>query len=138
MGSLTSSSISMKFLILSACLAVSQAGVLISTAPAHHFQAATAPADHFLAATAPASHFQAATAPADHFLAATAPADFFLQAVAPADHFSAQKLSAPVEQFPAAAHAAAYTAPNLAPYASYYTVKGAALGGVPAPIPGAA
>ena len=25
-----------------------QAGVLVSNAPAHHFQAATAPADHFL------------------------------------------------------------------------------------------
>merc|ERR1739838_864634 len=96
----------MKFLVLSACLAVASAGVLVSNAPAHHFQAATAPADHF----------SAATAPADHFLAATAPADFFLQAVAPADHFSAQKRSAPVLQFPSAAHAAAYTAPNLAPY----------------------
>merc|ERR1712013_145689 len=98
----------MKSFVLSLCVAAASAGVLVSNAPAHHFQAATAPADHFLAATAPA------------------------------DHFSAQKRSAPVEQFPAAAHAAAYTTPNLAPYASYYTVKGAALGGVPAPIPGAA
>merc|ERR1712083_613790 len=106
--------INMKLFVLSFCVATSSAGVLISTAPAHHFQAATAPADHFLAATAPADHFSAATAPADHFRAATAPADFFLQAVAPADHFSAQKRSAPVEQFPAAA----YTAPNLAPFAA--------------------
>merc|ERR1711875_108363 len=37
-----------------------------------------------------------------------------------------------------APHAAFYTAPNLAPYASSYTVKGAALGGVPAALPVAA
>merc|ERR1712156_454608 len=94
------SNIRMKFLILSACVAAASAGVLVSNAPAHHFQAATAPADHFLAATAPADHFQAATAPAD----------FFLQAVAPADHFSAATAPAAVEQFPAAAPAALYTA----------------------------
>merc|ERR1712198_568139 len=93
----------MKLFVLSFCVAASSAGVLISTAPAHHFLAATAPADHF----------SAATAPADHFRAATAPADFFLQAVAPADHFSAQKRSAAV-----------YTAPNLAPFAAAYTVNG--------------
>ena len=39
---------------------------------------------------------------------------------------------------PYIAHAAAYTVPNLAPYAASYTVAGARLGGVPAPIPGAA
>merc|ERR1712198_639163 len=54
----------MKFLVLSLCAGLSQAGVLVSNAPAHHFQAATAPADHFLAATAPADHFSASTAPA--------------------------------------------------------------------------
>merc|ERR1712234_87833 len=107
----------MKLLVLSLCAGLSQAGVLVSNAPAHHFQAATAPADHFLAATAPADHFLAATAPADHFSAATAPAA--------------------VEQFPAAAPAAAYTAPNLAPYAASYTVAAARLGAAPAPIPGA-
>merc|ERR1711915_36419 len=90
------SNIRMKFLILSACVAAASAGVLVSNAPAHHFQAATAPADHFLAATAPVDHFSAATAPADHFQAATAPADFFLQAVAPADHFSAATAPAAV------------------------------------------
>merc|ERR1712227_1088530 len=87
--------IKMKFLVLSAFVGLSQAGVLVSNAPANHFQAATAPADHFLAATAPADHFSAAPAPADHFSAATAPAA--------------------VEQFPAAAPAAAYTVPQLAP-----------------------
>merc|ERR1712227_466863 len=66
--------IKMKFLVLFACVGLSQAGVLVSNAPANHFQAATAPADHFLAATAPADHFSAATAPAAHFNAATAPA----------------------------------------------------------------
>merc|ERR1712198_82492 len=95
----------MKFLVLSLCAGLSQAGVLVSNAPAHHFQAATAPADHFAAATAPADHFAAATAPAAHFNAATAPADHFLAATAPAA----------VEQSPAAAPAAAYTVPNLAP-----------------------
>merc|ERR1712154_501724 len=59
--------IKMKFLVLSAFVGLSQAGVLVSNAPANHFQAATAPADHFLAATAPADHFSAATAPAAHF-----------------------------------------------------------------------
>ena len=48
---------------------------------------------------------QAATAPADHFLAATAPAD----------HFSAATAPAAVEQFPAAAPAAFYTNPYIAP-----------------------
>merc|ERR1719260_554727 len=43
----------MKFLVLSAFLAVSQAGVLISTAPAHHFQAATAPAAAYTTLTLP-------------------------------------------------------------------------------------
>merc|ERR1712198_292686 len=100
----------MKFLVLSLCAGLSQAGVLVSNAPAHHFQAATAPADHFLAATAPADHFAAATAPAAHFNAATAPADHFLAATAPADHFSAATAPAAVEQFPAAAPAALYTA----------------------------
>merc|ERR1711892_1485703 len=86
---------SMRSFVLSLCVAAASAGVLISNAPAHHFQAATAPADHFLAATAPADHFAAATAPANFFLQAVAPADFFLQATAPAA----------VEQFPAAAPA---------------------------------
>merc|ERR1712119_117611 len=46
---------------------------------------------------------------------------------------------APAAAYTAGApHAAFYTAPNLAPYASSYTVKGAALGGVPAALPGAA
>ena len=33
--------------VVSSLLSAAQAGVYISTAPAHHFQAATAPASHF-------------------------------------------------------------------------------------------
>merc|ERR1739838_1202686 len=114
---------SMRSFVLSLCVAAASAGVLISNAPAHHFQAATAPADHFLAATAPADHFAADTAPN---LAPYAAA-YTVNGYGPAAAYTA-----------GAPHAAHYTAPNLAPYASYYTVKGAALGGVPAAIPGAA
>ena len=39
--------------VLSSLLSAAQAGVYISTAPAHHFQAATAPANHFQVAPSP-------------------------------------------------------------------------------------
>merc|ERR1712126_188521 len=120
--------IKMKFLVLSAFVGLSQAGVLVSNAPANHFQAATAPADHFLAATAPADHFSAATAPAAHFNAATAPAD----------HYTANGYAPAAAYTAGAPPAAYYTAPNQAPYASYYTVAGARVGAAPAAIPGAA
>merc|ERR1719397_1842139 len=111
----------MKFLVLSAFLAVSQAGVLISTAPAHHFQAATAPAavEQFPAAAPAAAYTSPYIAPAAAY---TRPA---LAAAAP-------------YTTPALAPAAGYTYPHLAPYAASYTVAAAAHGGVPAPIPGAA
>merc|ERR1719397_24449 len=100
----------MKFLVLSAFLAVSQAGVLISTAPAHHFQAATAPAA------------------VEQFPAAAPAAAYTSPYIAPAAPYTT----------PALAPAAGYTYPHLAPYAASYTVAAAAHGGVPAPIPGAA
>merc|ERR1719268_727911 len=102
----------MKFLILSACVAAASAGVLVSNAPAHHFQAATAPAA--------VEQFPAA-APAALYTAGAPYAAAYTNGYAPAAAYTA-----------GAPHAAYYTAPNLAPYASSYTVKGAALGGVPA------
>merc|ERR1712168_741496 len=110
--------IKMKFLVLSAFVGLSQAGVLVSNAPANHFQAATAPADHFLAATAPADTVPQLAPPAAYYTA---------NGYAPAAAYTA-----------GAPPAAYYTAPNQAPYASYYTVAGARVGAAPAAIPGAA
>merc|ERR1719365_532994 len=111
----------MKFLVLSACLAAANASVLVANAPAHHFQAATAPA-------------------AVEQFPTAAPAAFYTNPyIAPAAAYTVPS-HAPAAAYtnPYIAPAAAYTAPNLAPYAASYTVAGARLGGVPAPIPGAA